>query len=251
MLTFDGLVEAVGGREAAQVPPGFGLRAVEAKLSDVVPATTFAELDAALDGCPGSFSTDADVRLNVRVGPGTSFNKVGTIAPEDIANLIGIDPSGKWYRIPFRDGYGWVLAEAMRVTIEDSCVALAPYPATHSEDIARYSLVGELEVNAFVRVETANVRSGPGLTFDRIAQLEQGTELIITGRNSNSSWFRVRTLDGVSGWMANFLVQVETEIEQIGVVPAEEVPAAPELIPVPTQTPTPTPEAGLDDGAGA
>lgn len=218
VLTHTGLVEAADAGEAAEVPPDYGLRAaVGARLSDVVPATTFEELDFALDGCPGSFTTDADVNLNVRLGPGIQFDRVGTIPPPNITNIIGVNESGGWYRIPFREGYGWVNSVAMAVDLDPVC-ALAVYPDNRIEDITRYALVGNVEINGFVAVERANVRSGPGTNYDLVAQLGYGDELIITGRTEDQSWLRVRTLTGLDGWMAAFLVDVEVDLGQIGTV---------------------------------
>lgn len=218
VLTAEGLVEARSARAAAEIPPAFGLRAEDGSLSDVVPATTFEELDIALDGCGGSFSTGGDVRLNVRVGPDRAAARVGSIIPENIQTVIGIDESGQWYRIPFRGGYGWVLSETLTVEVDPDC-PVTIYPPTRTEDVGRYTLVGDLEVNASVQAEAANLRERPALDQPILTVLDFGTELIITGRNADSSWLRVRTLDGRAGWMAAFLVEIDTDLAQIGVVP--------------------------------
>lgn len=235
VLTYEGLVAANEDGEGAEVPPNFGLRAeVDKRLSDVVPATTFEELDFALDGCPGTFDTAADVNLNVRLGPGAQFDRVGTIPPAGITNIIGVNEGDDWYRIPFRDGYGWVYSATMTVDWLATC-SLAVYPDGRMEDISRYALVGNVEINGFVAVEVANMRGGPGTAYDRVAQLTFGDELIITGRTEDQSWLRVRTLTGLDGWMAAFLVDVEVDLGQIGMVDStpgmEDAEATPEAAP--------------------
>jgi uncharacterized protein YraI len=52
-------------------------------------------------------------QLNIRSGPGTGFNSLGTLNPQDVVNLIGKDVTGAWLQIVFRagpDGKGWVNA---------------------------------------------------------------------------------------------------------------------------------------------
>lgn len=52
-------------------------------------------------------------QINVRSGPGTSFNSLGTLNPQDVVNLTGKDANGAWLQISFAagpDGKGWVNA---------------------------------------------------------------------------------------------------------------------------------------------
>ena len=52
-------------------------------------------------------------QLNVRSGPGTDFNSLGTLNPQDVVSLIGKDSQGTWLQIDFEggpEGKGWVNA---------------------------------------------------------------------------------------------------------------------------------------------
>jgi hypothetical protein len=52
-------------------------------------------------------------QLNVRSGPGTDFNSLGTLNPQDVLRLTGKDPNGAWLQIDFPtgpEGKGWVNA---------------------------------------------------------------------------------------------------------------------------------------------
>jgi len=104
---------------AADVPPGFGVRSeVAAPLSDVVRASTFAELDAALDGCPVQITTPDDVSLNVRAAPRLNADLIGYLLAADVAVVFGQLEGENWFRITFADsatGYGWVLASTTRI----------------------------------------------------------------------------------------------------------------------------------------
>ena len=50
-------------------------------------------------------------QINVRSGPGTSFNSLGTLNPQDVVNLTGKDANGAWLQIAFSagpEGKGWI-----------------------------------------------------------------------------------------------------------------------------------------------
>jgi uncharacterized protein YraI len=52
-------------------------------------------------------------QLNVRSGPGTGFNAIGTLNPQEVVNLTGKDANSAWLQIEFhagQDGKGWINA---------------------------------------------------------------------------------------------------------------------------------------------
>jgi uncharacterized protein YraI len=52
-------------------------------------------------------------QINVRSGPGTDFNSLGTLNPQDVLRLTGKDPNGAWLQIDYAagpGGKGWVNA---------------------------------------------------------------------------------------------------------------------------------------------
>jgi uncharacterized protein YraI len=52
-------------------------------------------------------------QINVRSGPGTDFNSLGTLNAQDVVGLTGKDPNGAWLQIEFAsgpEGKGWVNA---------------------------------------------------------------------------------------------------------------------------------------------
>lgn len=138
MLVSEGQVETTQGEDSALVPPGFGIRAaVNEGLSDVVRATSFAELDAALDGCTVSLTTPDDVSLNVRQGPSASSALVGVVSASDITLAYGIVEGGRWYRIAYRGGFGWVLSST--ATVAAGCAGLRVFPSDWQEDAESYT----------------------------------------------------------------------------------------------------------------
>ena len=67
-------------------------------------------------GCSNPNNGNAAViqqKLNIRSGPGTDFNSIGTLNPQDMIHLTGKDAHGAWLQIEFSagpDGKGWVSA---------------------------------------------------------------------------------------------------------------------------------------------
>jgi uncharacterized protein YraI len=52
-------------------------------------------------------------QINIRSGPGTSFNSLGVLNPQDVVSLTGKDATGAWLQISLSvgpDGKGWVNA---------------------------------------------------------------------------------------------------------------------------------------------
>jgi uncharacterized protein YraI len=57
-------------------------------------------------------------QINVRSGPGTDFNSLGTLNAQDVVGLIGKDANGDWLQIDFDsgpEGKGWVNAAFVQV----------------------------------------------------------------------------------------------------------------------------------------
>jgi Bacterial SH3 domain/FecR protein len=121
-----------------QVPAGFGIRAEAAKgLSDVVKATTFGQLDAALDGCAAVINTEGDVVLNVRTGPGLNFPRIGTLENGTLQQIMGVTETTQWYRVRFNNWFAWIFAPALR--LDTACPGLRRFQDDAAEeDITRY-----------------------------------------------------------------------------------------------------------------
>ncbi|HJR81575.1 MAG TPA: SH3 domain-containing protein [Anaerolineales bacterium] len=58
-------------------------------------------------------------QINIRSGPGTDFNSIGTLNAQDTVKLTGKDANGTWLQIEFGvgpDGKGWVNAAFVQAT---------------------------------------------------------------------------------------------------------------------------------------
>ncbi|MBE0688617.1 MAG: FecR domain-containing protein [Anaerolineae bacterium] len=143
MLVFEGAVEASQAEETKTVPEAFGIRADEdTGLSDVVRASTFEELNAALDGCTVSVSSEDDISFNVRLQPSGDAPRVGTLMPGEIVRVFGVSESGGWYRVAFRDWFGWIRSSTL--VVNDACAGLRVFADDAGpEDATRYSSLGD------------------------------------------------------------------------------------------------------------
>ena len=141
-LVSKGVVKADAEAATADVPPGYGIRKdKDTALSEVVQATTFDQLDSALDGCTATVKIDGDLSINVRQGADLSFPLLGTLPPTDIDRFFGKTASTSWYRIPFRGGYGWIASTTAKIA--DTCSGLRQFADKYGpEDKSLYQSLG-------------------------------------------------------------------------------------------------------------
>lgn len=91
-------------------------------------------------------------------------------------------------------------------------------------------------------VRDANLRAGPGTTFDVVGSASSEDEVEIAGMNSAADWYYLATGE----WIAAFLVD-----EVVGVVPTLTPSPTSTATPVPTSTPTPNAAATANAIQGA
>jgi len=72
-------------------------------------------------------------KINVRSGPGTSFDTLGELNPNDVVSISGKDESGTWMQVEFTsaaDGKGWVALEFLKVDNADSLPVIGSASST-------------------------------------------------------------------------------------------------------------------------
>ncbi|MEP7286761.1 MAG: GDSL-type esterase/lipase family protein [Chloroflexota bacterium] len=91
--------------------------------------------------------------------------------------------------------------------------------------------------------DNLNVRTGPGINYDRIAALGIGTTVPITGTNNDTSWYQVN-VQGLTGWVSGAYATplgICSNLIQVLIPPSPTVPAGSTAIIIPpTFTPLPT-----------
>ncbi len=71
----------------------------------------------------------------------------------------------------------------------------------------------------------ANIRKGPGTDFPINGAVPKDTPLVIFGRTPGGDWLQVRAPNRTGGWMAAFLVDLNTSVAEIPV--AQNIPPRP------------------------
>ena len=79
-----------------------------------------------------------------------------------------------------------------------------------------------------------NVRNGPGTGYDVIGSLLAGTEMDVTGRNADNTWFRVPYYNA-EGWVFGGLMSVSGDVNSLPVINVP--PPPPTATPIPTAVP--------------
>jgi len=122
--------------------------------------------------------------LNVRSGPGIQFDKIGSLAQDEIVKSIDVNEDGTWIKIQrSSDGLtGWCFAQYLVPTDEPT----PPPPPTG--------------VKYIVTVAVLNIRDGPGLGFNKIGTLGQGEIVDFIEANTDGTWLKIKRSDGLVGW---------------------------------------------------
>lgn len=117
-------------------------------------------------------------KLNIRSGPSTSYDIIGSFEKEDSVNLISIKDG--WYKIKLEDGKkAW----------------------TNGQYI---TLDGEIIVNKL------NVRKGPGIKYD-ILEVKQKEEQVKIINANEDGWYEIELSDGETGFVCGKYVETEAE----------------------------------------
>ncbi len=77
-----------------------------------VPVTALADNEAAITKMTAQGEIISDV--NVRKGPGTDYEKIGTVREGDIVTVTGQSHDG-WYRIEYQGAEGFIYGQYMTV----------------------------------------------------------------------------------------------------------------------------------------
>lgn len=144
--------------------------------------------------------------VNVRSGPGTQYEIVGQLAQGDAVLVTARDSeAGRWLLIEAEPAVsGWV--GSFMVVIESDPSALPVVDQTLETSGVTVRVV------AFGRV---NVRSGPGMEYELVGQLDVGDEADALARsNDESDWLYIQRAE-FDGWVAYFAVQIEGNPAQL------------------------------------
>jgi hypothetical protein len=87
-----------------------------------------------------------------------------------------------------------------------------------------------------VSLSSVNLRGGPGTAYPVVDTATQNDSFLVISRNSDSSWFKVRTSPGQTGWIAVSVVTFNFDSASIPLernIPTPPPPSSPTPVPVP------------------
>lgn len=117
-----------------------------------------------------------------------------------------------WWQVRSPSGLnGWVpekIDQQATILSPDAIAALnVPTPTT------TYQIV--VEIAATVNTDKLNVRRGPGPEYDKVVELSNGQDIILIGRNTDSTWVQLRADD--QRWVNARYVRIDGSISTLPV----------------------------------
>lgn len=122
----------------------------------------------------------SDYNMNVRSGPGTNYNKIGTIAARTVFKITEYDKTHTWGKE--QSTGGWVCLN---------------YATVYTDDALVYGFT----------TATVNMRSGPGTGYSKITTLPKDSSVIVI--NSKDGWYLVKW-DNYQGYISGKYLEVLT-----------------------------------------
>jgi len=194
--------------------------------------STFTPLPPTPTNTPVFFEGTLTIKVNVRSGPGTTFESLGQLNAGERVKILKKDVSLAWYQIlyaPSAQGQGWIAAQYVQVPANVNIpLDVTPTPAGPTGIV----------------LQRLNVRSGPGTTFDSLGTLEAKIIVQLTGKNNSASWFQIDFPAGPGGhgWVTAQYIQTDASgslavLDEFGTPLAptlEGTPSAPALTSTPT-----------------
>ncbi len=197
---------------------------------------------------------------NVRSGPATTFDIVGRLAAGNAAPVVGRLESNDWWQIEVEfepDGKGWVFAEVVEFVGDASAVPIVEGPEAPIEEATETGdTAGDSTEQATESTEQAtdtsptieipaggvNVRAGPGLEFELLGRLDEGTSMPVVAKNDTGEWWQIIYADAENGlaWVADVVVNFSGDR---GSVPLADSVSAAEAVPAPSAEPPAPPPA--------
>jgi CRP-like cAMP-binding protein/uncharacterized protein YgiM (DUF1202 family) len=192
---------------------------------------------AATPGVPTRARITGD-GLQVRVGPGTAYEVIATLAEGDEVDVLGRDDMGDWVKVGLDSGEeGWVAAEFVDVggnlkavpvvtpepivtpTTEPTPTAM-PSPTAPPEATAAPTPVSTVTVPVPSRTTGGGLRmrSGPGTNYEVLTLLAEEQEVDVLGRDETGEWLKISLDSGEEGWVAAEFVDVDVAVEALPIV---------------------------------
>ena len=129
--------------------------------------------------------------LNLRQGPGTSYNIIGELSSGTKVQIIS-QSNSDWYKIEYNGTTGYVYAPCITIVSGSSSNS----SSSSSQTGTVTNLSGNIQLN---------FRSGPSTNYSVIGGLSEGTTFTIL--SENNGWYKIN-YDGTVGYVYGYYVSV-------------------------------------------
>lgn len=170
-------------------------------------------MDAAFYGTDGEMYGEVDIQPVIKTGWTMSNWIIG----------YGWDDPGNWDAGSYR----------VDVLVGDEVIASDTFEIIEHTPTPEFTLTPTPRPGAVVNTNSLNIRSGPDTVYSIVGSAAKGDKLAIEGQAYGCGWLKIKTTNGVEGWVSSELVDYELPCSQI---PAASIPPTP--IPLPTATAT-------------
>jgi uncharacterized protein YgiM (DUF1202 family) len=115
----------------------------------------------------------ADTRINVRSGPGTTFQPISAVDPGTEFIVIGRSGDGSWIQVQLDDGReGWVSAPLVEVSAAE---AGAPTPTEEAREIIVVMADGDFGISGLFAQEESTPEATPEATEEETQEPTEET----------------------------------------------------------------------------
>ncbi|MGD2078978.1 MAG: SH3 domain-containing protein [Chloroflexota bacterium] len=146
--------------------------------------------------------------LNLRSGPGPSFQSVAVVTYGTQLTLLGRNAAATWAEVQIPNGVrGWVNVYYIQSSVPITTLPIVAEPAPDPGPAL-----------GMVNTGAVNVRTGPGAQYSSIAVLNGGTTVALIGRNNDATWVKVRLSNGTEGWINDYYLQTNVSVWTLPIV---------------------------------
>jgi uncharacterized protein YgiM (DUF1202 family) len=185
--------------------------------------------------------------VNVRSGPGLSFDLLGRLDEGEVAEIVGKSEAEDWWQINYEaaeDGLGWITAALVDFSEAEAETTIPVVIVSNEDDIfpSPTPTPTPLTVAGLVEATDAiNVRAEPSIEGTVVGGFYLGETADVVAISEDGEWWQIEYEDGPEGlaWVAVEFVRFqgnEANVPIFGLGTATPTPG-------PTDTPTPTSEA--------
>ena len=175
--------------------------------------------------------------MNVRSGPGLTYDVVTTVPQNTQARIVGVGPDNEWYQVEIDGVEGQVWIYQGLTTLVGSLAGVRQFTAAEIALLPGAPGADGAVPLAITLPITMNVRSGPGLTYDVVRVVPQGTQGRIYGIDPTDDWFQIE-LEGLDtlAWVYQDLTRVVGSLAGVRRLTTQEIAMLPAAITQPLLT---------------